>query len=244
MVQQLSCLSHPSCCLAWRRDFRISKKIGDYHSPYAEPKESDEKSISVTLRYCSESEQSQFKEIGEGHALKKSDGVYAIDIAHLQRMSFDDIYKSYKRAISSEGDWVCGIQDQINLHFPSYDISGLYWIKIVRFYKHSEIILIASDQDRNEAQKILHMYKTIMQKIAQEDSSVTYMKTDYMAGKPWIKPCYIDEIREIVAKSNEKQKKMSASFLTKLKNFVVNEKFLYAMAGLSALYFGYEYMNQ
>lgn len=220
---------------AWNsEEIKISKKIGDYpYQSFAVPHDSDEKSISVTVRYCSELEaESQLKEFAVGHILKKCDGCYAAGISNMPVMHFDDIYKSYKHAMTSKRDSVCALQDEIALHFPRYETHGIIWMKIMREYKHSGIILIATDKEKNETQKVLNMYKTIFKKIAEEESGVTYAETKYENGKV------------IEHTSSWAQWTSNYNLWSKFKNLVWNEKFLYTMAGLSALYLGYEYLNQ
>ena len=81
------------------------------------------------------------------------------------------------------------------------------------------VVIIVDNMPANTALSLTNA-KEAMQRLAKEDPSYVFTETDFVNGKP---------VRNL---------------WDKFRNFVVNEKFLYAMAGLSALYFGYEYMNQ
>ena len=92
--------------------------------------------------------------------------------------------------------------------------------------------MIANIDDHAACARVVDSYKTAMKKIAQEDAQVSYKETHYRDGQP------LDENGQIILRAEK------PNLWTKFKNFVVNEKFLYAMAGLPALYFGYEHLNQ
>lgn len=81
------------------------------------------------------------------------------------------------------------------------------------------VVIIVDNMPANTALSLANA-KEAMQRLAKEDPSYVFTETDFVNGKP------------------------NTSYWSKFKNLVVNEKFLYAMAGLSALYFGYEYLNQ
>lgn len=244
-------------------EIRISKDLGDnYQSVSAYPWESRQKSISFEVRYY-EDEFAAQRALGNSH-MRFQDGDYipdtsrmhvsvwgenvATDILHMPNVAINHIYENYKQAISSNDNWVTRIQWEIDLHFPGYDTTGMTWPKICRDYKHSGIILVACEKEKEEAQKILDTYKTIFKKIAQEVAGVTYQESHNKNGN--IVECrFITGTEEIFCQNLDNsqisvQRINTTSPWTKFKNFLWNEKTLYAMAGLSALYFGYEYLNQ
>lgn len=81
------------------------------------------------------------------------------------------------------------------------------------------VVIIVDNMPANTALSLANA-KEAMQRLAKEDPSYVFTETDFVNGKP------------------------NTSYWTKFKNFVWNKKFLYAMAGLSAFYLGYEYLNQ
>jgi hypothetical protein len=197
------------------------------------------KSVSVMVRYYTQEELSKrqldLKGFGWGNRFVKINIgrpklLVSTDLSHMPTVTTKGIYENYKRALNLKGD-LCDIQSGTYLHFPGYENYDIEFPKVIFNYNESGLIVIAHEEQEKEGQKILDLYKAAMKKIVQEESGVTYKETRYKNGN------VVEQTSSCVLWSSE-------SLWSKFKNFVWNEKFLYAMAGVSALYLGYEYLNQ
>lgn len=171
-----------------------------------------------------------------------------------QMPTFETIYSKCKMNLTSR---ISSFDDLINLHnlWPEDPIirtdidcgDGLRY-KWFSNYHASSLILIACEQDKDKGEKIFAIYSAAMRKIAQEEAQGKFRETTYKNGNVvgWIQiGKYPDGSPSINAWGTfNKEIESSGNLLSKFKNFVWNEKFLYTMGGLSGLYLGYQYLNQ
>lgn len=144
----------------------------------------------------------------------------------------NEIYTNFKNLMNANK--ATDFKELLELHNRWWMCAIRKPIKIDKAFKKSRLIIFIenNNKDMSACDRLFNFYKTAMKKIAQEDAAVSYKETHYRDGQP------LDEYGQIIPREQK------TNLWTKFKNFVVNEKFLYAMAGLSALYFGYEYLNQ
>lgn len=228
------------------------------------------KSISCTIRYYSNEELSEnnlgLEELSCSRifnpffnankyiavARNHKNGIYFCgELCFMNTPILEDLYAKYKQILTEKFHSFlrlfelhnCWPEDPITK--TDNDAGNGLIAKFCANYDSSGLILIASDQTKNKGEMIFNIYKTAMKKIAQEDVRVKYKESILENGKviKWLKFRKYPNGVGLSINSNY-DIELDNNLWTKLKNFVVNEKFLYAIAGLSALYFGYEYMNQ
>ncbi len=149
-------------------------------------------------------------------------------LQHFYAPNCNGIYECFKKLVYAENP--VDFKDLFLIH-NRWIMNGIKFPKINKKYTASRMIVLADGDNKAEYATIVKAYKVAMKKLAQENG-VTYRETKFKNGRSV-------ECNESWAFWTPKNNRWS-----KLKNFVWNEKFLYSLGALSALYLGYEYLKQ